>query len=170
MYPNAGATATDLPMPEPGAGLWLLGIGGCGMCGLARLLNSSGYQVAGVDSTPSDVTRSLAQEGIQVHQEDTMPPADTQLMIASAAITEDHPQRQWALDRNVPVITYAQALGMVQQSRLGVCIAGTHGKSTTAAMLAWILLDTGLDPSFIIGATCPPVSYTHLTLPTPPYV
>ncbi len=124
------------------------------MCGLARLLAERGMRVSGSDSTPSQVTQSLIDQGISVDTDHGELPADIDLIISSAAIQADHPALQHAEKQGIPHGSYAQALGMVQSERLGVSIAGTHGKSTTAAMLAWILLDTEMDPSYIIGANC----------------
>jgi UDP-N-acetylmuramate--alanine ligase len=132
----------------------MIGIGGCGMCGLARMLAGRGLCVAGSDGTPSATTRSLTEQGIAVTAGSEPLPADIDLVIASAAVPPDHAQVQQARNRGIPIRTYAEALGMVQADRLGVSIAGTHGKSTTAAMLVWILLDTGMDPGYIIGANC----------------
>ncbi len=124
------------------------------MSGLARILQARGLDVAGSDATATAITKALAEDGIGVRIGDRELPPDTDLVIASAAVAEDHPEFAAAADRGTPRIRYATALGLVQQDRLGVSIAGTHGKSTTAAMLAWILIDTDLDPGFIIGANC----------------
>ena len=132
----------------------MTGIGGCGMSGLARMLTARGYQVSGSDMCESETTRSLVADGIEVHIGPNDVPNELDLVIRSAAIPESHPEVAKAQARQVPCAFYAQALGMVQKDRLGVSIAGTHGKSTTAAILSWILVDTGLDPGFIIGATC----------------
>ncbi len=140
--------------PELGATVWMIGIGGCGMCGLARIFASHGLCVSGSDQASTDTTLALESEGIRVcHGEDALPDG-VDVVIASAAIPPDHPEWITAKNRGIRMYSYAEGLGMVQQQRLGVSIAGTHGKSTTAAMLAWILLDTGLDPGFIIGANC----------------
>jgi UDP-N-acetylmuramate--alanine ligase len=77
-----------------------------------------------------------------------------QLVVASAAIKADHPQRLEAERRGLPVLTYAQALGRCMEGRTSVAIAGTHGKSTTTGMLGCALVDAGLDPTVIVGATC----------------
>ncbi|MCH2135457.1 MAG: UDP-N-acetylmuramate--L-alanine ligase [Phycisphaerales bacterium] len=145
------------PHPDlaPGTRAWFTGIGGCGMQGLASLAAARGAHVSGCDAVESDVTRALQAQGIDVAIGDTELPKDIDLLVCSAAIGPDHPHRLAAKEASIPVISYAEGLGMAQQGRLSVSIAGTHGKSTTAAMLAWILLDTGLDPGFIIGAHCP---------------
>lgn len=139
-----------------GSHVYLVGIGGCGMSGLARLLRSRGAIVSGSDSTPSDVTEALELEGIAVGFEQTGEriPERCDLMIASAAIKPDNAQWMEAERRGVRVMLYAEALGACMIGRTGVAIAGTHGKSTTTAMLGAALVDAGLDPSVIVGAVC----------------
>ena len=139
--------------------LHFVGIGGCGLSGLAQLLKRHGALCTGSDSTPSDLTRNLQADGIAVShtQHAGSLPAVCDLVIASAAITPDHPELTAARRRGVEVLTYPQALGRVQGRHTGISIAGTHGKSTTAAMLCHVLVRCGLDPSFIVGATCPQI-------------
>jgi len=139
-----------------GMNLYMIGIGGCGMSGLARLLMEQGALCRGSDSMPSETTAALANGGIPVsHDQDTGElPEACDLVVASAAIRPDHPELLAAQRRGLPVMSYAEMLGQVQQERTGVSIAGTHGKSTTTAMLCHILIQTGLEPGFIVGATC----------------
>ena len=142
-----------------GRSIHFVGIGGCGMSGLARLLKELGAVCSGTDNVPSALTAALATEGIAVSHEQTAGavPEDADLLIASAAIGADHPELLAAQARGIPVLSYAETLGRVQAGRTGVAIAGTHGKSTAAAMLCHVLIECGLDPSFIIGATCPQI-------------
>ncbi len=135
---------------------FMIGIGGCGMSALARLMTDAGLTVAGCDSTPSPVTDALADAGVHVgfNEHAANLPADTQAVIASAAIKPDHPMMVEANRRGISVITYPEALGICMNGRTGIAIAGTHGKSTTTAMLGCALTDAGLDPSVIVGATC----------------
>ena len=135
---------------------YLIGAGGCGMSALGRLLAEEGLGVRGSDSTQTPVTRGLADVGIEVHTEQTASnlPEDTDVAIASAAIRPEHEQLLEAERRGLRTLTYAEALGRCMTARTGVCVAGTHGKSTTAAMLGCTLADAGLDPSVIVGATC----------------
>ncbi len=125
------------------------------MSGLARLAAAGGVVVSGCDALESDVTRRLAADGIDVTIGTQDLPEGLDVLVYSAAIDQDHPHRTQAGTRGLPQLSYAHGLGLIQTGRLGVSIAGTHGKSTTAAMLAWILLATDLDPGFIIGAHCP---------------
>ena len=135
---------------------YLVGIGGCGMSGLARLLAEDGATVRGSDAAPSVVTDALAAHGIEVSfdQASGTLPADIDGVIVSAAIKPEHPQYLEATERGLAVFTYAEALGRCMGGRTGVSIAGTHGKSTTTAMLGCVLTDAGLDPGVIVGATC----------------
>jgi UDP-N-acetylmuramate--alanine ligase len=134
----------------------MIGIGGCGMVGLARMLKVRGGLVDGTDSTPSETTAALGREGITVTFDQTRQwlPEACDLVIASAAIRPDHPQVLEARRRGIQVWTYAEALGRCMVGRTGVAVAGTHGKSTTTAMLGTALVDAGLDPTVIVGATC----------------
>ena len=155
------------PSPPPpaldvaGKDVFLVGIGGCGMSGLARMLKARGGRVSGSDMSRQETTDALTADGIAVRIDgvggtgaaDTIPAA-CDLVVVSAAIKADHPQYNEALKRGVPVLTYAQALGRCMTGRTGVAIAGTHGKSTTTAMLGVVLAAAGIDPTVIVGATC----------------
>jgi UDP-N-acetylmuramate--alanine ligase len=143
----------------PGHRLHFVGIGGCGLSGLARLLHQRGAICTGTDAVPSDITEALARDGIPVTLRQTADclPDRCDLVIASAAIRTDHPELDAARKRGIDVLSYAECLGTVQAKHTGVSIAGTHGKSTTAAMLCHVLIEAGLDPSFIVGANCPQI-------------
>ncbi len=148
----------DTPLSLIGRSAFLIGIGGCGMSGLARLLQHLGSRCSGCDDVLTAVTDELIQHGIAVATNRPVElPDDCEVVITSAAIPPAHPLRDAAERRGLPVITYAQALGMLQAHHTGISIAGTHGKSTTSAMLCHVLIECGLDPSFIIGATCPQI-------------
>ena len=138
-----------------GVHVYFIGIGGSGMSGLARVFAARGARVSGSDQAPSTATASLQQAGISVDFEQAggLIPGDVGLVVASAAIKPDHPQWAQATRRGVSVMLYAEALGRVMQGATGVAIAGTHGKSTTTAMLGSALVDAGLDPGVIVGAT-----------------
>ena len=136
---------------------YMIGIGGCGMSGLARLLRALGVTIVGSDSTRSQTTDALQAEGINVATEQiiTELPEGVGSVIISAAVKHDHPLVLDAAGKDIPVFTYAEALGLTMRTMSGVVIAGTHGKSTTTAMLSAALIEAGLDPSVIVGATCP---------------
>lgn len=160
--PHSGASSNPASKRFEVAGkrCYLLGIGGCGMSALARMLAARGASVAGSDAYPSAVTEGLVHEGVKVdfNQPTGAVPEDAQLIIASAAIKADHPQLAAAMNRGLPVLTYAEALGQCMLGRTGVALAGTHGKSTTTAMLGVALTAAGLDPTVIVGATCAQLS------------
>lgn len=133
----------------------LLGVGGSGMSGLARMLKARGAIVTGVDRDVSPLTDELVASSIPVLLEHADPklPQACDLVIASAAVRADHPLMLEAQERGVPTLLYAEALGKCMLGRTGVAIAGTHGKSSTTAMLGCALTDAGLDPTVIVGAT-----------------
>ncbi len=139
-----------------GRRLHFVGIGGCGMSGLALMLSSRGAHVTGSDQAHGEMIDRLDRAGIPVRVGPAMQslPSDTELVIASAAIKPDHPEIQAAQAKGIEWITYAEALGLAQRGMTAVSIAGTHGKSTTTAMTSWVGIRCGLDPSVIVGATC----------------
>ena len=139
-----------------GRSIHFTGIGGCGMSGLALMIRSRGCAVTGSDGAPSATTEALVAAGIPVHAGGAMPalPEGTDLLVHSAAVPESHPERALAAQSGIPCISYAQALGLAMEGRTGVSIAGTHGKSTTTALLSHVCIQAGLDPSFIVGARC----------------
>jgi len=126
------------------------------MSGLAMLIERLGAHVQGTDSTESAVTLALQQNGIQVSytQDGSSILEEVDLVVHSAAIPPDHLEIVAADERNIPIVSYAQMLGMVQSQHTSVCVAGTHGKSTTVSILSSILLHAQFDPSFIVGANC----------------
>lgn len=157
--PAASPGATTIDPLFAGRHIHFVGIGGCGMCGLARMVRARGATVGGSDVAASDTTEQLVVDGIPVRLEQASGflPEQCDLVIASAAIKPEHPELLAAQRRGIQTISYAEGLGLAQRGRTAVCIAGTHGKSTTTALLAHVLLRCGLDPSFIVGATCPQI-------------
>ncbi len=116
--------------------------------------------VRGSDAYPSPFTTALEREGVEIGFEQTSEalPEDVDLVVASAAIKPDNGQMMEAVRRGIETIGYAEALGRCLTGRTGVAIAGTHGKSTTTAMLGVALTEAGLDPTVIVGATCAQLS------------
>lgn len=148
------------PFDVEGKNVFLIGIGGCGMSGLARMLIARGAIVAGSDLYPSESTDALIAAGVPIGFDQTIAriPDDTDLVIASAAIQPSHPQYTAAVQRGLQPLMYAEALGRCMTGRTAVAVAGTHGKSTTVGMLGHTLICAGLDPTVIVGATCPQLS------------
>ena len=137
-----------------GRGVHLIGVGGAGMRALAGVLLDSGARVSGSDTAPSAALDELAAEGasIAIGQRGQNVPVDCDLAVYSAAIHEQNPEMVAARERGIEVVKYSQMLGRLMSQRVGVAVAGTHGKSTTTAMVAHALRAAGLDPSFIVGA------------------
>ncbi len=134
----------------------LVGIGGSGMIGVARLLIDLGAVVSGSDREEFEGMGDLVHRGATVrigHQPGNLPD-DASLIIHSAAVPADNCELALAATRGITRRTYFEALGMLMQCRDGVAIAGTHGKSTTTALTAFVFREAGLDPSFVVGGRC----------------
>ena len=131
-----------------------IGLGGAGMSGIARIMLAKGFTVSGSDKTDSPVLTSLKALGAKVfvgHIKENL--ADAQLVIISAAITENNPELVAAKQGGIPVVARANALAWLMSESTSVAVAGTHGKTTTTAMLTVALQSAGADPSFAIGGT-----------------
>jgi UDP-N-acetylmuramate--alanine ligase len=139
-----------------------VGIGGSGMNGLARMLLDCGAIVTGSDAKPNAQTLQLTKRGVKISREQIGELLDktVDLVVHTAAVKDSHPELQAAHALNLRTIKYAKMLGDVMQERLGVAIAGTHGKSTTTAMTALALVQCNLDPSFVVGGTVPQLGGT----------
>lgn len=130
----------------------LIGIGGSGLSAIARLLLESGFTVSGSDRTLSDLAQQVRAAGATVfsgHAAENIRGAD--LVVRSSAIPDSNPEVVAAQAAGIPVLKRAEFLGQLMRGRLGIAVAGTHGKTTTTAMLAWLLTACGQDPSYIIG-------------------
>lgn len=134
-----------------------VGIGGAGMSGLANMLLDAGADVSGSDPFPSEITQKLEERGALVadEQDGALLAADVDLVVLTAAIGRDNEELAAARELGVKTIYYAELLGQIMAERVGIAVAGTHGKSTTTAMLAYALRRCGLDPSFVVGGTVP---------------
>jgi UDP-N-acetylmuramate--alanine ligase len=137
---------------RPGMHVHLVGIGGIGLSAIARVLHGWGYRVSGSDAQPSAQTRALTAEGIVVyvgHQAEQVMDAD--IVVVSSAIPEDNPEVIEARRRGLTLVKRERFLGELTRGKTTIAVAGTHGKTTTSAMIAWILTQAGLDPTFIVG-------------------
>jgi UDP-N-acetylmuramate--alanine ligase len=129
-----------------------VGIGGAGMSGIAEVLHNLGYTVSGSDKADSAVTRRLAGLGIQIHKGHAAANvADTDVLVVSSAIDLKNPEVARARERRMPVVPRAEMLGELMRFRRGIAVAGTHGKTTTTSLVASVLAEGGLDPTFVIG-------------------
>ncbi|MGE5153166.1 MAG: UDP-N-acetylmuramate--L-alanine ligase [Bdellovibrio bacteriovorus] len=132
--------------------LHFVGIGGSGMSGIAELVANLGYEVTGSDLKEGDTTARLRRQGIEVfigHRREQA--ADADAVVVSTAIDEANPEIAEARERRIPVVRRAEMLAELMRFYYGVAVAGTHGKTTTTSLVASVLAEGGLDPTFVIG-------------------
>ena len=129
-----------------------VGIGGAGMSGIAEVLLTQGYSVTGSDLTQSAATRRLGELGAKVslgHAAANAAGAD--VVVASTAVAADNPELVAARQQGIPVVPRALMLAELMRLKQGIAVAGTHGKTTTTSLIASVLAEGGLDPTFVIG-------------------
>ena len=129
-----------------------VGIGGSGMGGIAEVLLNLGYKVQGSDLKANAVTARLKELGARVdigHRPENVEGAD--VVVTSSAVATDNPEVRAALSRRVPVVPRAEMLGELMRFRQSIAVAGTHGKTTTTSLVASVLAEGGVDPTFVIG-------------------
>ena len=144
-----------------------IGIGGIGTSAIARMFLLEGKSVSGSDMAESEVTEGLKEAGatIFINESDAEKgrplrqraplfevPADTELVIYTIAIPQEHTELVEAKKRGIPILSYPEALGIISKEKYTIAITGTHGKTTTTAMVAKILMDAALDPTVIVGS------------------
>lgn len=134
-----------------------IGIGGSGMCPIAEILLHKGYELTGSDTNESDTLARIRSYGIPVFMGQKAENVDgAELVVYSAAIKPDNPELMAARQKGIPAVERSVMLGMVtRRYKNTVAVSGTHGKTTTTAMITQILLEAGLDPSAIIGGKLP---------------
>ncbi|KLV06348.1 UDP-N-acetylmuramate--L-alanine ligase [Photobacterium ganghwense] len=129
-----------------------VGIGGAGMSGIAEVLVNEGYRVSGSDLAPNAVTERLTSKGAEIffgHQASNVQGAS--VVVVSTAIRQDNPELVAAREQRIPVVRRAEMLAELMRYRHGIAIAGTHGKTTTTALVTQIYSEAGLDPTFVNG-------------------
>jgi UDP-N-acetylmuramate--alanine ligase len=129
-----------------------VGIGGSGMSGIAEVLHNLGYQVSGSDLSDSTVLQRLSGLGIRTqigHHADNV--ADADAVVTSTAVKSDNPEVLQARAKHIPIVPRALMLAELMRLKQGIAIAGTHGKTTTTSLVASVLAEAGLDPTFVIG-------------------
>ena len=138
--------------------VYFIGAGGIGMSALVRYFLSKGKKVGGYDRTPSELTAKLMEEGAQIHYEDTVEsiPADfrnaeSTLIVYTAAMPEDHVLLQHFRQHGFTIYKRAQVLGMLTRTGKGLCVAGTHGKTTTSTMTAHLLHQSHVECDAFLG-------------------
>lgn len=138
--------------------VYFVGAGGIGMSALARYFRAKGMQVAGYDKTPSDLTAVLIDEGIRIHYaddislipEDCKQP-DSTLVVYTPAIPETHTELNYFKTNGFTLMKRARVLGEITRTERGLCVAGTHGKTTTSSMLAHLLKQSHVDCNAFLG-------------------
>ena len=132
--------------------VYFVGIGGIGMSGIAEILLSRGFEVAGSDKNLSEVTERLTSLGIKIyegHKAENLEDAD--VLVYSSAVSISNPEVQAAIERKIPIIKRSEMLAEVMRMQYGIGIAGTHGKTTTTSMVGLTLTEGNIDPTIIVG-------------------
>ena len=129
-----------------------VGIGGAGMSGIAEILHNLGYRVSGSDQSESDVTRRLSGLGLRVFIGHAAPHIEgAQAVVTSTAVKDCNPEVLAARAKRIPVVARAVLLAELMRLKQGIAIAGTHGKTTTTSLVASVMVEAGLDPTYVIG-------------------
>lgn len=133
--------------------VYFLGIGGIGMSALARYFNTNGVAVSGYDKTETVLTKKLVAEGIAIHFEDNIEFIDkaAELIVYTPAVPKDHKELNYLLENNYNLVKRSEVLGAITNSTYNICVAGTHGKTTTSTMVAHILRHSGYGCNAFLG-------------------
>ncbi len=142
----------DIPEMRRIRRIHFIGIGGAGMCGIAEVLINQGYQITGSDPVDSATTKRLKKLGAEIfHSHTANNILGVDVVVVSTAISKDNVEVEAARSRRIPVVPRAEMLAELMRFRHGVAVAGTHGKTTTTSLLATVLAEAGLDPTYVIG-------------------
>jgi UDP-N-acetylmuramate--alanine ligase len=133
--------------------IYFIGIGGIGMSAVARYFASRGVKVSGYDRTPTTLTRELEKSGMNIHYDENIDllPKDVQLVVYTPAIPVSHQELQYFLENGYSVVKRSDALQIISNSSFNICVAGTHGKTTTSTMVAHILRHSGYGCNAFLG-------------------
>jgi len=129
-----------------------VGIGGVGMGGIAEVLHNLGYHISGSDIKENALTRRFTEMGMSIHiGHDARWVEGSDVVVVSSAVDHGNPEVKEAQRRRIPVVRRAEMLAELMRFRYGIAVAGTHGKTTTTSLIASLLAEGGLDPTFVIG-------------------
>ncbi len=157
--------------------VYFVGIGGIGMSAIARYFLHKGICVGGYDKTPSELTRKLQEEGAQVHYEenvDLIPEVckepESCLVVYTPAVPAEHKELTYFRENGFEIEKRAQVLGTLTRSHKGLCVAGTHGKTTTSSMTAHILHQSTVDCNAFLGGITKNYGTNYILSPKSDYV
>ena len=146
------AYKSGMPLMRRVRHIHFVGIGGIGMSGIAEILVREGYEITGSDLNDTPITQHLKQLGVRIyqgHRADFVRDAD--VVVISSAIQSNNIEIITARECRIPIVPRAQMLAELMRFRYGIAVAGTHGKTTTTSLLAALLAQAKLDPTFVIG-------------------
>jgi UDP-N-acetylmuramate--alanine ligase len=143
----------DVPPVRAVKSVYFIGIGGIGMSALARYFKGRGARVSGYDKTESDLTRQLQAEGIAVHYSEDLSLIDkeAEIVVYTPAVPKEHAELLWYQENRYPILKRSDVLGGITAEAFNICVAGTHGKTTTSTMVAHILRHTGHGSNAFLG-------------------
>jgi UDP-N-acetylmuramate--alanine ligase len=133
--------------------IYFIGIGGIGMSALARYYNSIGVSVSGYDKTETILTKQLQEEGIDIHFEDNLNliPRQVDFVVYTPAIPSNHSELNFYRNNDYSVLKRSDVLKLITDNSFNICVAGTHGKTTTSTMIGHLLRDTGFGCNAFLG-------------------
>ncbi len=129
-----------------------VGIGGVGMAGIAEVMLHLGYEISGSDQSRNALVQRLENQGVKVYQgHDKEYVENIDVLVISSAIPSENPEIQQARCLRIPIVPRAEMLAELMRFSQGIAVAGTHGKTTTTSLVASVLVEAGLDPTYVIG-------------------
>ncbi|NQV88262.1 MAG: UDP-N-acetylmuramate--L-alanine ligase [Parcubacteria group bacterium] len=144
----------DLSILSKAQNIHFIGIGGIGISAIARMMLKEGKKVSGSDMSESEITKELEREGATIYKSHVKGNVNVaiDIVIYTIAISDDNPELLEARSLGISALSYPQALGLISKEKYTIAVSGTHGKTTTTAMIAEVMVQAGLDPTVIVGS------------------